>query len=530
MSDVYVICNVCHQHCHRDCTVPGETMRVCQRCMRDMELTRNYRMNLQLQESLDRQARGIGRGASVLGSSVGTGIGTAVTAVTGFGQGLIQSTVRSIGNGFQSSNRVLNDMSRTGMPTSVGVNMTHPQVSRPAILESSLRPENVAIPESDHLDGDSVRTADEAFIPNQRAPNGNPGSGDPNGGPGDGNGGNGNNGGDDRRPPDDGYNRNVPNRGNVSDDTSLERMFPSGVRVMSRLKSASESECVLLFKILGQLGDKDLPRLKYASNTRASDFEKWVMAVTRKLDSLHSKVADYWKVVVESAELFYENYLNLNQEEKIAFRVPVFIDLSEFYDQVEKKLRCVLVHAIPTTVMTTGRQWQEHECVRLLFNTLLEIGPGNLEDKNMVYAQVTSKRLVDPKQLSEVLSDWSFALDRLSKLGITQPDPAILIDVLLSFVQRHAERDKDFDHRLRNFIIQYNVKESRDIQVMSKLFSMILVEARSIQRVHSSSKFVVDSMEKPKLNSKGKSKGKKQLVANVSGKAKESGQDLLHSK
>lgn len=80
-------------------------------------------------------------------------------------------------------------------------------------------------------------------------------------------------------------------------------MIPSGLKVMNRLRGTTDLEYSLIFKFLSSLGDKDLLGLKNATNTRASDFDKRLISVTRILDSLHPRISESWKLVVETAKI-----------------------------------------------------------------------------------------------------------------------------------------------------------------------------------------------------------------------------------
>ena len=97
-------------------------------------------------------------------------------------------------------------------------------------------------------------------------------------------------------------------------------------------------------------------------------------------------------------------YLRLK---KLVFRPPLTSG-EVVFERVENKLRVVLFAAIPDAIAYSSQLAGRERSIDLLYDVMVEIGPGIRKDRESVYNDLINKANVELKGLHDNLYKWNF--------------------------------------------------------------------------------------------------------------------------
>ena len=156
------------------------------------------------------------------------------------------------------------------------------------------------------------------------------------------------------------------------------------------------------------------------------------------------------------AERAYHQFLLLSPEKKIMVRPHQLMMAHYIYQHVENKLKIPLFNAVPEQVAKSSLQADQISCVDLLFNTMIDVAPGNRLDREQAYHDAVAKKECRPEHLYEKLHSWKFVRRRLEMLGCTAPDANLQMEALLAMTVKWADTDKHFQVRLSTYLAKNN--------------------------------------------------------------------------
>ena len=132
--------------------------------------------------------------------------------------------------------------------------------------------------------------------------------------------------------------------------------------------------------VLVKFKDGDMIKLEYTSGSKPVDFETWVKKVRMQLESRHSQIVSWWDVAYCNALATYERYLALSPLQRSAVR-PEMRNYTVVHHQVERYMRCHLINAVPMNVQSTLLHMSNVTCVDVLYQVLIDAGPGTENDR-----------------------------------------------------------------------------------------------------------------------------------------------------
>ena len=186
--------------------------------------------------------------------------------------------------------------------------------------------------------------------------------------------------------------------------------------VVPGLPSVQVGEEGNLYRALGALKESDVPKLKFVSKSKPADLEEWLNNLSRTMDGIHPLVSIYCQYIKTIAENAYERYLYLSQTNRIGVR-PEERTVEGVYQLIERKLRVVIFTVIPYQIAKASQQVGHNTCTDMLFNTMIDVAPGNKADREAVHADLIAKKECEPRAMHDQLHKWKFNFNRLMRFG-----------------------------------------------------------------------------------------------------------------
>ena len=171
-------------------------------------------------------------------------------------------------------------------------------------------------------------------------------------------------------------------------------------------------------------------------------------------------------------------------------------------------MRRHLMRVMPKGVQHTLIHQHDVSCADIVFQALVDAGPGTEADRTITLQSVVSKGgQVAPREVYDRLHKWRFDMQRLCALGVCPPDPSVQRNVLVHFVSKMAESDREFDYRLNAYRLTRNLQGGVTQSQVDELWRYLVAEAREVHGFvpegvgHKSAK-KVKSPEQPKEQDK----------------------------
>ena len=169
--------------------------------------------------------------------------------------------------------------------------------------------------------------------------------------------------------------------------------------------------------VLVRLKATDFDDLQYKTSSKAVDFEKWVQLTRMNLESRHSQLVLWWGAMLSNAQAAYSTYLQLPPLRRSEVR-PTMEGFTATTLQVERYMRRHILRVMPSNVQQTLLHMANVSCSDVLFQALVDAGPGTEQGRAFTLNNVVSKGpAVQVQQIYERLHQWRYNLMRLSTLG-----------------------------------------------------------------------------------------------------------------
>ena len=108
-----------------------------------------------------------------------------------------------------------------------------------------------------------------------------------------------------------------------------------------------------------------------------------------------------------------------------------------------------MLSAMPKRSQNTLLHMHNVACADVLFQAMVDAGPGTEQDRSHTLQSVVIKGQAPPVHLIyDKLHKWRFDMSRLTALGVHPPDPGVQRNVLIHYVTKMTEADREFEYRL----------------------------------------------------------------------------------
>ncbi|CAK0805588.1 unnamed protein product, partial [Prorocentrum cordatum] len=234
--------------------------------------------------------------------------------------------------------------------------------------------------------------------------------------------------------------------------------------------------------VLAKLRDTDIPKLEFTKGApKAAAFEKWLQRASLRIGGWHRAIEAYWARAQEVTAAAYDDYLQLGPMQRPMVR-PAADWVQPEQIGIELKLRPILLEAVPESVRQAALNTRATSVVDVLFATMVEAGPGTLQDQKLTLKAVELREHQhggpQVQDVFDSLQRWKFDLTRLQRLGMAAPDPTVQADTLRQMVQRMAAADSAFQYRLHAFQMNHGLFGMLSQAQVDEFWRYLSAEAR----------------------------------------------------
>ena len=107
------------------------------------------------------------------------------------------------------------------------------------------------------------------------------------------------------------------------------------------------------------------------------------------------------------------------------------------------------MRSMPRHVQNTLLHVDVVTCSDVLFQALVDAGPGTEADRADTLKAVVAKAAVPVQSIYDKLHRWRFDMQRLQALGVAPPDPSVQKGVITSFITKYRSKKLFFRRRIR---------------------------------------------------------------------------------
>ena len=212
-----------------------------------------------------------------------------------------------------------------------------------------------------------------------------------------------------------------------------------------------------LGQVLMKFKPGDLDDLAYTGTSKPVDFEHWVRMTRVNLESRHSLMAEWWGRTYAAALQAHVIYLQLSPLERSDIR-PRNDDYTVADQKIERYMRRHVLRSMPRHVQNTLLHVDVVTCSDVIFQALVDAGPGTEADRADTLKAVVAKSAVPVHNIYDKLHRWRFDMQRLQALGVASPDPSVQKAVIISYVSKLSEADSEFAYRPNAYKLTKNLQ------------------------------------------------------------------------
>ncbi|CAK9061145.1 unnamed protein product [Durusdinium trenchii] len=174
----------------------------------------------------------------------------------------------------------------------------------------------------------------------------------------------------------------------------------------------------------------ELPPLPSPGSDGASlAFGDWLTVAMPLMSDLSSSARGWWQANIMEAEALYETWLKLKPLERL--RLKVDRPLHPSYERVEHRGVTILLGVLPDQVRRDVIASRKVSCLGILFRLYTIFQPGGSAERTALLKSITELKVGNG--VADVLSgirQWRRWIQRVQELGLTTPDPLVLVQVL----------------------------------------------------------------------------------------------------
>ncbi|CAE7767290.1 RE2 [Symbiodinium sp. CCMP2592] len=212
----------------------------------------------------------------------------------------------------------------------------------------------------------------------------------------------------------------------------MKQLQEAQVRALDRKSEGTDPETV-------KPGVAALPELKAPDpETSPVEVQDWLQLLQAPMADLSDSSYDWWTKVQALAQKGYEQWANATPLERLAMKAPVDKKLEEGkFARLNSRAASMLLASLDASVradLVMRRSTQSS--TQILYRVLTLYQPGGETEKRLVLDQLQSPTAqTDPFKAAKSLRDWERWFRRAGDVGVSTPDPSVLLRALSVIMQ-----------------------------------------------------------------------------------------------
>ena len=196
---------------------------------------------------------------------------------------------------------------------------------------------------------------------------------------------------------------------------------------------------------------QQLPSLaEWTPSTGPIDLNDWLALIEPMMCDLTSTSGDWWKTLMEEASQWYQRHMKLAPLDRISHDpVPSERLNQPRWSRLERRASTLLLMALPEGQREDLISSKRLTALRIVCHLLVTYQPGGLAEKEVILRQLESPgETTTLGEAVQALRKWSRWRRRASELGVSEPDPFLLLKGLNKIIRRPLEANRDLSFRI----------------------------------------------------------------------------------
>ena len=155
----------------------------------------------------------------------------------------------------------------------------------------------------------------------------------------------------------------------------------------------------------------------------------WLALINPVMRDLSMSSSMWWEAVLSSANAAYSEWLHSDPLKRLYVRPgPV---VNQAWTRIEQRAQTMLLGAVSDSLRSEILSGRMTSCVEIMYKIFTRYQPGGLGEKALVLRQLTEVKAPNTMgDTLEALRGWKRCLQRALELGVSTPDPTLLMSTL----------------------------------------------------------------------------------------------------
>ena len=199
-------------------------------------------------------------------------------------------------------------------------------------------------------------------------------------------------------------------------------------------------------------GTATLPRLpEWSATTGPIDFADWINLLEPQMSDLTRTSSEWWSRLLTESRSWYEEHLRLPPLQRMGHepRPSKDLDLPK-WNRLEKRASTMLLSAIPDSQREELVSSRRLSAMSIVCSLLVAYQPGGLAEKELILRSLELPP--EASSLADALTGlrrWTRWRRRAMDMGVTEPDPFLLLKGLNRIVKKPLEAHRELNFRIQ---------------------------------------------------------------------------------
>ena len=198
-------------------------------------------------------------------------------------------------------------------------------------------------------------------------------------------------------------------------------------------------------------GSVVLPKLpEWSGTTGPIDFNDWLCLIEPQMADLTNTSAEWWSQLLEESRDWYEEHLKLPPLKRMGHEARPSLALSvKRWSRLERRASTLLLAALPDGQRDDLVAAKRLTSLEIICHLLMTYQPGGLAEKELILKSL--EQPTESTSLQEAIVNrrrWARWRRRAADLGVSEPDPYLLLKGLNRIIKRPLELHKDLSFRI----------------------------------------------------------------------------------
>ena len=222
-----------------------------------------------------------------------------------------------------------------------------------------------------------------------------------------------------------------------------------------------------------------LPKLSEPGGRNSSlEAGDWLAQVRPYIADVGQGAEKWWDITRQSVMDRYAAWLEANPLERVHIKAPELDNTMPGSDRLNQRVTTLLLSAVPESLKSELITTRQLSVPGVLFAILKRFQPGGLAEKTYTLSELTATtQAVSPTQAVQKLRHWKRQQTRALELGLTLPDPLIMVKALDVVMKDLWALYPQASFRLPAFRMQHQIDVRPTMTSLGLFYDLLLAEA-----------------------------------------------------